>query len=447
LSYSNLHSNKPFERASKTAHTNIINDLDVQRFLASCRFPPVVDEIDKSDMSVQILNETTKNPVKYIFTIDGGYTNEIVRPQFPSATFAFFQFGALCFTYKDLVEIEHKPFIDPSDMSKLQRIQRFKLALPTKGIMLKSEKDFVSSVRKTIYDFFVNQPEDGGLASALEWLLFEKYDDSANATKWTLASCPVCGQKDVEIEHATISKEYKFLCTSHSCKSELYLTDVFRLHEVVDNELGAGGILGYLTTVIEQMIIVYLVKQMLAIKGDLLKETLFVKDGPLAFFGQTANMHKPMRKLIGYLQKRHDIFLVGVEKSGSFVEHAAQVLQQFSKNQYMVLGNSYIYKYIIPAISEENEPYASTSYYGHKVLFKSKDDNMYVATIPCPELLVEPRASDLRNVEAILHNLAALKCDLYANPLMPVVLANKLVSLAAHPSSDLLRAFVQNTLG
>ena len=142
MSYGNLYSNKPFERASKTAHTNIINDLDVQRFISSCRFPPVVDEINKSDMATQTLNETIKNPIKYIFTIDGGYTNEIIRPQFPSATFAFFQFGALCFTYKDLVEIEQKPFIDPMDMAKLQRGSTFQVIFTDQGHNTKIRKGF-----------------------------------------------------------------------------------------------------------------------------------------------------------------------------------------------------------------------------------------------------------------------------------------------------------------
>jgi len=447
MSYGNAHTNKPYERASKTAHTNIINDLDVQKFISSCHFPPLAEEISDSDISTNTLDESPDNPIKYIFAIDGGYTNEIVRSQFPSATFAFFQFGALCFTYKDLIEIKHKPFIDPNDMSKLQRIQRFKLPIPTKGITLKSENDLISSVRRAIFDFFVSQPENGGLASALAWLLFERYDSTATTVSWDLASCPVCGEKNITITHSMISADYKFACPSSACESTLYLTDVFRLHEVIDNELGAGGILGYLTNAIEQMIIVYLIKQILEIKSELLQETLFIKDGPLAFFGQTANIHKPMRKLIGYLLKHHNIFLVGLEKSGSFVEHAIQASQNLSTNQYMILGNNYIYKYIIPEKSEADKPYASTSYYGHKVLFKSKDENMYVTTIPSAELFVEPKTSDLKNVEVLLRNISALKCDLYSNSLVPVVLANKLVSLASHPSSDLLRTFVQKSLG
>ena len=40
----------------------------------------------------------------------------------------------------------------------------------------------------------------------------------------------------------------------------VFLTDVFRLHEAVDEEYGAGGILGYVTRLAEQMIIAHFVR-------------------------------------------------------------------------------------------------------------------------------------------------------------------------------------------
>jgi len=445
LSYGNAFSNKPFERASKTAHTQIINDPDVKSFISSCHLPPLLGEIDKNDLKLNTLSDIASKPIKHYFAIDGGYSNVVVRPQFPSATFAFFQFGALYFSGKDLAELEQKPFIDPSDMSKLQQIERFKLQIPTKGITLKTENGLISSVRKSIHDFFISKPErQSSFASALKWLVFEEFDKSTSVDTWKLSSCPSCGE-GVHIEKSSLGTNYKALCPV--CNADVFLTDIFRLHEAIDNELGAGGILGYLTTTVEQIIVAYLIKQMLTTKSDLLGEVLFIKDGPLAFFGQTANMHKPMRKLIGYLQANYNIFLAGVEKSGAFVEHAAQMSHNFSSGQYMVLGNKYIYKYIIPGKSEIDKPYASTTYYGHKVIFKSEDGNMYVVTIPCQDLLVEPQPSDLKNLEVILRNVSTLKCDLYSSSLMPIVLVNKLVSLASHPSSDLLRTFTQATLG
>ena len=103
MSYGNEHSNKPFERASKVAHTNIINDSVVKEFLSTCRIPPFQDDIEEKDLSIQILEDVLNNPIKNIITIDGGFTNVVIKAEFPSSTIAFFQFGALFFKYKDLL--------------------------------------------------------------------------------------------------------------------------------------------------------------------------------------------------------------------------------------------------------------------------------------------------------------------------------------------------------
>lgn len=441
MSYGNDYSNKPFERASKTAHTNIINDPEVKAFINNCETPPY-DDIDRADMKIHMLDELRENPIKNIIAIDGGYTNVSIKEDFPSSTLAFFQFGALFFKHQDLVDLKIKPFIDPDDFSKLQNIQRIKLVIPTKGLALKEEEDFTSSVRKAIYDYFCTKPEKNGFIAALKWLLFEEYNASDQKNNWHLSSCPHCGN-GFDIRADKLSNYYTIDC---ECGEKIYLTDVFRFHEVIDNELGAGGILGYLATAIEQIMIVFLIKQMLTIKPSLLSETLFIKDGPLAFFGQTANIHKPMRKLITFLKEKHSIFLVGLEKSGSFVDHAVQVSRKMEPKQILLLGKKYIYKYIEPGKGKENEPYASSSYYGHKLIFKSEHNNVYVATLPNIQVKIEPEINDYINIHEILYNITALKCDLYYNSLVPIVLANKLVSLADHPSADLLKTFAKDNI-
>lgn len=90
MSYGNDYSNKPFERASKTSHTNIINDAAVQSFLSKCKIPPYFEEIDDKDVELHMLEELDENPIKNIITIDGGYTNVYVKEDFPSSTIAFF---------------------------------------------------------------------------------------------------------------------------------------------------------------------------------------------------------------------------------------------------------------------------------------------------------------------------------------------------------------------
>jgi hypothetical protein len=242
-----------------------------------------------------------------------------------------------------------------------------------------------------------------------------------------------------------MTKDYTFTCPE--CGGFIYLTDVFRLHEVVDDELGAGEILGYLTTTIEQMILVHLIRTILWTKPSLLHSFLFIKDGPLAFFGQTANMHQPMRALVKFLFEGHNLYMAGLEKSGAFVEHADEIVNLVPDGSILVLDDNYIYRYILPGKGVPANPYGSSTYYSNKLIFKTSNGAMHVVTVPTTESNANPTEGDLRNLQAILTNIEKLRCDMYDNSLIPVALVNKLVSLANHPSTRILQKFAVDTLG
>ena len=71
---------------------------------------------------------------------------------------------------------------------------------------------------------------------------------------------------------------------------------------------------------------------------------------------------------------------------------------------------------------------------------------MYVVSVPTREVLADPAEDDLANLPEILTNIEKLRCDMYDNALVPVALANKLVSLANHPSSRILQKFAVDAI-
>src|SRR5262249_1573032 len=156
----------------------------------------------------------------------------VVQKEFPSATICFFQFGALVFSVADLEQLDDQPFIDPDDIAKLKRIQRLKLILPVRNVALKSEGTLTASVRQRVYDFFCRAMDDGKLIESLSWFLFEEY--GGGVSSWTLASCPTCKFRSLPLQRSAMAKDHTFCCTE--CSGQIYLTDVFRLHEVVDDE-------------------------------------------------------------------------------------------------------------------------------------------------------------------------------------------------------------------
>ncbi|MDD2287441.1 MAG: DNA double-strand break repair nuclease NurA [Patescibacteria group bacterium] len=443
MSYTSKNGRRPNEYASKSSHGYIINDPEVSEFLTKCSLPKRAEEIQIPDKLKFDFLSLTANPIKHIIAVDGGRTEVSVKNDYPSSTITFFQFGALIFKIEDLEELSKKAFIDPEDIAKLNKIERYKLALPTKNILLTNSTSLTDSFRKSLYNFFTKKSGGDIFTETLKWLIFQEFDKPLE--EYVLSSCPNCGEKKVKLNVKKINN-YVFNCDA--CKKEIYITDVFRLHEAVDDEMGAGGVVGYLTVLIEQIIIVHLIKTIIETKPSLLSETLFIKDGPLAFFGQTANMHKPLRVLTNFLADKHNIFLAGLEKSGPFVEHADMISSKMKPGTVLLLDNEYIYKYILPGKADVNAPYASSSYYGAKIIFKSFDKKIYVITIPVEnaEVVLSPKKNDFNNIDLILHNIQKLKCDMYDNALFPVALANKLVSLSNHPSTSILEKFAKNSI-
>lgn len=443
MSYASRYGRRPREFASKDSHSHIINDAEIVSFLEKCSMPKRADEVDIPTGLLVKVEPPEKNPVKKIVAIDGGYTEVTVRKDFPSSTLSFIQFGALIFSTSDLEEISKKEFIDPADMARLKGVQRYKLALPTKNLNTKDSATLTDSVRSTVFDFFGRDPNNNFLET-LKWLAFEEFD--AKKGSYSLSRCPSCDERDVDLSLGSMSKDYKFACPK--CSKAIFITDILRLQEGVDDELGAGGVVSYLMTTLEQVAIAHLIRVLLDLNPAFLKETLFVKDGPLGFFGQTANMHKPMRALATYLYKKHDLFLVGLEKSGAFVEHADEIKEKLEPNTALLLSNEYIYKYIRPGRSDDSEAYGRTSYYGAKMIYKSASGRVHVATLPTIDanVVLDPKKSDFPNIDAILTNVDALKCDMYDNALFPVALVNHLVSLSNHPSSVILEKFAKTTI-
>ena len=289
--------------------------------------------------------------------------------------------------------------------------------------------------------------EEGSLLDTLAWFVFRRYKHSQTTqdTLWEVGSHPLGLDGKVQFNADAMSKTFTFTCPT--TQQELLLTDVFRLHERVEEETGAAGVAGYIAGVVEHLVLLHVIKNLVKKNPAALKQVLFIMDRPTGWFGVTAPMHKLMLELNNWLFEHHNIFIAGLEKSGAFVEHAAAIQTTMPVGSILVLSDDYIYRHISPGEQDPVRAYAATSYYGHKVIFRSRQGQMYVVSLPVKVLKKSPAVEDLPNLHAILTHVEQLHCDMFENALLPVALANKLVSLSAHPSSQILKAFAKSTVG
>lgn len=437
---------KPIERASKIAHVEIIKNPDVKAYIEQCILPSAPDP-ESLDQMLTDLASVNLTEVSAVIAIDGGYTETFVREDYPSACIAFFTFGPLLFNLADLRSLDAKRFIAPEDLQKLKQIERYTLVLPTKGIRHSAQPSLAATIRRAVYDFFEKKrgPEGDQLLASLKWFLFRRWKKQPDEEFCVdLEHCPYgCGHGLIRFSHA--DPEIK---GCPGCGQPVYLTDSFRLHERVDEEIGGSGIAAYVMTMLEQLVLVHLIHNILIMKPALLRNILFIKDGPLAFFGLVAPLYRPMRELIEHLLNEPGgptgptLRVAGLEKSGAFVEHAAAIQDRVRPGSFIVLGDGYIRKYVVPG-SVAGGTYGQNTYYGQKVFFRAHSGEMHVVTIPAVSYKSEPKPSDIPHLDEILTLIGELRCSMYDNALIPVALANKLVSLSDFPSQRILTAFAR----
>jgi hypothetical protein len=436
---------RPLERASKSAHHHVINDEAVVRLVRQSWLPPALDA-ETLPPGVIVPDLGGDLPVEHFIAIDGSYQETVVRPEYPSSTLCFMQFGAVAFSRDDLLSADRSPHPAPEDMERLRNLERLKLAFPLRNMRLSEAANLTDSIRHSIYQFFNNAVLSGSpLVETLKWFIFREFQSGgADGRVWHLASNPCTPKREgIDLRLSEMRGDYTFICSESN--RPIYLTDVFRLHERIDEHLGAGGILGYLTTTIEQLILVHILRLIARRRPAALSNIAIIKDGPLAFFGVTANLHTPMRELLTHLSRTAPPNLIGVEKSGPFVEHAHQIREKMQSGQYDI----YIYRNILASSSAEDSgrPYGASTYYGRKVIFKTRKNAVHVLTIPTDVETADPQLCNFLGFEKALQSCDLLHCDMYDDALFPVALANKLVSLSAHPSQRILERFASHSIG
>lgn len=441
MAYSSRAGRKPMERASKIAHAQVINDENVKALLSRCEVPRPPEDPEGIEW-LEIPEHPAGHTLSTVIAIDGGSTEAPVRQEYPSASVTFFNFGPLMLSLKDLRDLDAQQFIFPEDLQRLKKIERFSLAMPTRNVCLKGESGLVASFRRTLHEFVEQpRPSDSRLGDTLRWLLFRGW--SGHSVPWRLPQCPNgCGGPPIDLVPNTPAQS-----ACPSCGGPVYTIDAMRLHERVEEEQGAGAVTAYLLTTLEQLVMAHVIRTVNELKPAVLSELLFVKDGPLAFFGVVAPLRKPMQELCDHFDGhggRPLLRMVGVEKSGAFVEHAVALGSHMPAGTVLPLRNEYIYKYIIPGTGSEE--YGFNTYYGRKLIFKSHRGDTYVCTIP-----IRGDWNDCANVASQISEpldvIAALRCSMYENALVPVALANKLVSLSDFPSTRILAQFARGEMG
>lgn len=172
------------------------------------------------------------------------------------------------------------------------------------------------------------------------------------------------------------------------CGHTLYPTDLLGTHQEYTPEGSNGAALDRLMSAAERILPCGLISDLwIAAPQSMGRRMIFV-DGPLAFFGPTSPMADVVsrwQQMLSAAAKQSHVSLpvvVGIEKTGMFVDHAHRIESFFRPGQFAIPTDSYIAKEIRPASNGSTRPRNFNGYYGRHVIYKTKNDKMVVFMIP-----------------------------------------------------------------
>jgi hypothetical protein len=431
----------PFEGASKIAHMEIIRDPALNDLLQNFR----------SDQSSTLPPGANKSgslrldqpaDVRFIITVDGGLTI-VPNPVRRDKTVSFVQVGAMVIDMADIRLIESDPMMDPRDLQAfLKRIDRYAAVMPLSGVRIPNLS--VKQTNRVILNSILSAPWTN-LYEILEYLLWRDWLPPTAPRPPRTMHCYECREEFPLVRGRT------FACLH--CGHEHYLSDYLDLFSDVSEEWGTEQLASMVMNLLETLAVWKLpVRLAQSHKLDRLSQFLLIKDGPLLFRAQGFRLVDSIRDFVEWLTaKGYAINLVGIEKSGDFIDFLKCYPNLLlEKGDFFIPSIRFIQEDIRGGVFNA-ATYRNRVSYGSRVGIKISDQHTVCLHIPTRTMTdTEPTAAaynDLLNFEMIATALADLTSSAYENAILPLILANRAVSLSDNPSARILDEYITGIIG
>ena len=263
------------ELADKTSHIDIVKNPDVEEFLNKCR------KIDYPDglgfHSLTSVFKTTplsdfKKPKK-IISIDGSYYESSVTEKFPSRKIGFIKIGVVLLKYNVLDNIGNDfSFVDPFEVAKFkENNDSYSIVLPSANVVYSDCSDVKDSFRNALEDQFDRlRTEKDNPETSLKTTLFKlaSYLDGCSENRIKLSKCPSCGKN----EEVYVYKNQINKCPH--CNKPLYVTDVLRVWENVDEMNSSLSAITRTMNVLERLLAIHYIRTIVEKSKHSFVETL-----------------------------------------------------------------------------------------------------------------------------------------------------------------------------
>jgi NurA domain len=392
----------------------------------------------------------------FVVAIDGSNAEVPVVNGYPGARVGYCTVASVLVNLTELERLDEQRPIDPVAFRTTEESATIDAALPGCNVVTRDHVAAKHSFREALFDTFndviLDEEDRTPLSDTYEALLALK-PDTRNQ------SCPY--DDDGCFEHVRTARGLS-RCPCDRARP-LYSTDALRIHERFRDWGSNGEAYGEVMQVWERVLLVHLLR-CLERRGwlDRLPRLAFFVDGPLAVFGHpawlSAAISTELKRLNGLVREQsgHDLLIVGIEKSGTFVAHFDEIdatetpgTELFSPRSFFMPSDPYIKSRII--FSSSPKRYGEDTYFGRKVFYKTASGARVVASIPflsdAQDTLADNPAlyPQLGTTLALLDKLVSSR---YPNALAPIVSAHAQAAIPLHLGAKVLqqlaRALVQD---
>ncbi len=420
----------PGERASKLGHLDVIKSELVNELISHFEKPEPA-KIESNAVWEKF--DCDESPLRIIFAVDG--SKQTIRSDLPP--------------YKELSFIKTALLrLDQHAISKVDSDAPHPMALrdimsdaalyhatvfPLKGVRVQGKSNY-DAVRQIIFDSMNDHSLGGEPYNTLKWLAYELWSGEKNNSP--SFKCPYC---DMEISGLPYKAD-EGECSN--CGGHLYLTDMIGFHLEMDEKFAPDSVSAAYMLIHETLLLFTGIRHFWENgKHNVLKNALFIKDGPLTLRSQYSKLVIPIRHFFEFAKSKGvTLYVMGQEKTGSFVDHLEIISKHAPDKSIFVLDNDYIRKEVQQK-PERSEPYGSRTNYGNKLFVNFDKYHHLVLSIPTGEYKDSKSLDDFMGVKRIISTLPTIRSYRHECALVPIELANGVASLSSYPSATVLKIF------
>lgn len=454
--------------ADKSSHFDIVRNPDVAAFLKGCEFLRPPSDEEGAAMAAKYKSPPATAGValpQRVVALDGSFYESSIDERLPSTKIGYVKVGAILIHLSDFQALRQGEFVDPFRVARLkENNDALTFSLPSANIRSKGRASVREAFRAAVDEGLVSDrtrfaPGDPttSLRSTLYELAARRKHGTGDPTRLHLHRCPGedCAAENVQVH------DLAGVQRCNTCNEEVFAADCLRLYEEV-NEFQSNQVpMSRFMLLLEHMLPVHYCRYLLAVAPQLLSETAFFIDGPLAVFGTAAWLHASLLSFIAHVNKRlaelgfRPMLVIGLQKTGQIVDHAMMVRKFIPNDRLLAIDDDYRYRYILAGRDPSANGFGGETYYGQDFIYRTPSGRTFVFGLPYP-FATKIEAKDFTNEKVLMERytelpraLALIKhfeSDLYQNAVIPIALAHRYTAISLMPGGRVLDVMTKQAL-